>query len=61
VTVTRPGVVGTTRLSIEVASRLGAELVDGAAVVDLAGVGEPDPVVSTIASALEISSRRPTT
>jgi predicted ATPase/DNA-binding CsgD family transcriptional regulator len=54
VTITGPGGVGKTRLAIEVARRLSAELHDGAVFVDLSGLAEPDKVISTIAGTLEV-------
>ena len=54
VTITGPGGVGKTRLALEVARRVGAELPDGAVFVDLAGVKDPQAVAATIAGRLEV-------
>ena len=54
VTVTGPGGVGKTRLALEVALRVGAELRDGAVFVDLAGIADSDAVAATIAGTLEV-------
>jgi predicted ATPase/transcriptional regulator with XRE-family HTH domain len=54
VTVTGPGGVGKTRLSLEVAARLQAEFPSGTVVVELAAVREPAMVLPRIAAALDI-------
>lgn len=54
VTITGPGGVGKTRLALEVARRVGAELPDGAVFVDLAGVTDLRAVAATIAGTLEV-------
>ena len=54
VTITGPGGVGKTRLALEVARSVGAQLPDGAVFVDLAGVTEPHAVAATIAGTLEV-------
>jgi predicted ATPase/DNA-binding NarL/FixJ family response regulator len=54
VTITGPGGVGKTRLALEVAGRVGAELADGAVFIDLAGVTEPDTVPLAIAGTLDV-------
>jgi predicted ATPase/DNA-binding CsgD family transcriptional regulator len=54
VTITGPGGVGKTRLALEVARRLGAELVHGAVFVDLSGVADARTVAATIAGRLEL-------
>ncbi len=51
-TLTGPGGVGKTRLSLEVASRLAGELPDGVWFVELAPIRSPDLVLPTIALAL---------
>jgi predicted ATPase/DNA-binding SARP family transcriptional activator len=52
VTLTGPGGVGKTRLALEAAAELAAELNDGAFFVDLAGTAEPKQVAATIAAEL---------
>jgi predicted ATPase/DNA-binding SARP family transcriptional activator len=54
VTLTGPGGTGKTRLAIEVAHSLEAELRDGAVFVSLAPIASPELVVPTIAEALEL-------
>ena len=54
VTLTGPGGVGKTRLAVEVASRLGDELADGAGFVDLSGAEDPALVATEVATALGI-------
>jgi predicted ATPase/DNA-binding SARP family transcriptional activator len=54
VTLTGPGGTGKTRLAIEAAHSLEAELRDGAAFVSLAPVSSPELLVTTIAEALEV-------
>jgi predicted ATPase/DNA-binding CsgD family transcriptional regulator len=56
VTVTGPGGVGKTRLAVEVALRVGAELQDGAVFVDLSGVTDPGDVASVVCGALEVGA-----
>jgi predicted ATPase len=52
VTVTGPGGVGKTRLAIELAAELVADMADGVFVVDLSAITDSTLVVPTIASAL---------
>ena len=52
VTLTGPGGIGKTRLAIELANILGDELADGAAVVDLAPLTDPQQLLATIGRAL---------
>jgi predicted ATPase/DNA-binding SARP family transcriptional activator len=54
-TLTGPGGIGKTRLAIEAAAELGAELPDGAIFVDLAPTVEPANVAATIAAAVVVS------
>ena len=54
-TLTGPGGIGKTRLAIEAAAELGAELPDGAIFVDLAPTVEPANVAATIAGAVVVS------
>ena len=56
VTLTGPGGTGKTRLAIEVAHALEAELRDGAVFVSLAALSSPELVGPTIAEALEIQA-----
>jgi len=56
-TLTGPGGSGKTRLALEVASELLSDFADGAFFVDLAAVGEPELVASTIGHALAIPER----
>jgi predicted ATPase/DNA-binding SARP family transcriptional activator len=55
VTLTGPGGVGKTRLSVEVARALQAEFLDGAWFVALEGTAQPAYVSSTVAQALAIT------
>jgi predicted ATPase/DNA-binding SARP family transcriptional activator len=54
-TLTGPGGIGKTRLAIEAAAELGAELADGAIFVDLAPTAEPENVAATIASTVVVA------
>ena len=54
VTVTGPGGVGKTRLAAEVARRVADRLADGAWLVELAAVREPDLVPASVAAALGV-------
>jgi predicted ATPase/DNA-binding CsgD family transcriptional regulator len=54
VTLTGTGGVGKTRLALEVAQAVRADFVDGACFVPLAPVSEPEHVMPTIATALDI-------
>ena len=55
VTLTGPGGVGKTRLALEVVRALESSFSDGVGWVELAGVGRPDDVGSTIARALAVT------
>jgi predicted ATPase/DNA-binding SARP family transcriptional activator len=54
VTLTGPGGVGKTRLALQAAARLGQRFGDAVAFVSLAALGDPGPVLSTIAAALGV-------
>ncbi len=54
VTLTGPGGVGKTRLSLQVATELSDEFAEGVCFVPLAPISDPDLVVATIAQALGI-------
>jgi predicted ATPase/DNA-binding CsgD family transcriptional regulator len=54
VTVTGPGGVGKTRLACEVARQVASRLADGAWLVELAVVREPDLVAATVAASLGV-------
>src|SRR5262245_35724623 len=53
-TLTGPGGIGKTRLALEIAAELEADVEDGVVWVSLAPVHDPDAVVTTIATSLEI-------
>jgi predicted ATPase/tetratricopeptide (TPR) repeat protein len=55
VTLTGPGGVGKTRVAVQVASELASRFADGAAFVSLAQLRDPEPVVQTVARALQVS------
>ena len=55
VTLTGPGGVGKTRLALEVVRALESSFADGVGWVELAGVGRPDDVGSTVAHALAVT------
>jgi predicted ATPase/class 3 adenylate cyclase/DNA-binding SARP family transcriptional activator len=55
VTLTGPGGVGKTRLALEVIRALESSFDDGVGWVELAGVGRPDDVGSTVARALAVT------
>jgi predicted ATPase/transcriptional regulator with XRE-family HTH domain len=62
VTVTGPGGVGKTRLSLEIARTLAPEMVDGGAMVELGPIADPSLVVPAVAATLglrETSDRPP--
>ena len=62
VTLTGPGGTGKTSLAVEAAAALRAEYQDGAWLVELAGVADPDGVAPAVASALgcgRVCPRRP--
>src|SRR3712207_3438733 len=52
VTLTGPGGTGKTRVGLQVAAELASQFSDGVAFVDLAPIGDPGLVASTIAQAL---------
>jgi predicted ATPase len=54
VTVTGPGGVGKTRLADEVLRQVADGFADGIGVVELAAVSDPDLVVATVATALDV-------
>ncbi len=54
VTLTGPGGVGKTRLSLKVAEELAVEFVDGVAFIDLTSVTEPNKVAPTVAQAFDV-------
>jgi predicted ATPase len=54
VTLTGPGGVGKTRLSLKVAEELAVEFADGVAFIDLTSVTEPDKVAPTVAQAFDM-------
>ena len=53
-TVTGPGGVGKTRLSLEIARALAADYPDGTAFIELGPVTDPSLVISTVAAALKL-------
>jgi hypothetical protein len=55
VTVTGPGGIGKSRLTLEMGARLGASFEDGVRFVDLASVTAPELVATTLAMALGLS------
>jgi predicted ATPase/class 3 adenylate cyclase len=57
VTLTGPGGTGKTRLSLEVARRIGDQFADGAFFVELDVIREPDLLSSAIARALELGKQ----
>ncbi|MDQ4078143.1 MAG: tetratricopeptide repeat protein, partial [Chloroflexota bacterium] len=57
VTVTGPGGMGKTRLSLQVAANLLDDFIDGVFFVALAPVSDPDLVISTIAETLHVQER----
>jgi predicted ATPase/DNA-binding SARP family transcriptional activator len=61
VTLTGAGGTGKTRLALEVARELAADLPDGAVLVDLAPLTEPDEVVPTVARTLAVAESRGST
>jgi predicted ATPase/DNA-binding SARP family transcriptional activator len=56
VTLVGPGGVGKTRLALESAARVGEELADGALLVELAAVRDPDLLLASIGHALGLRS-----
>ncbi len=54
VTLTGPGGIGKTRLSVQVATNLQEEFEDGVFFVDLAAIGDPERVPATIAGGLGV-------
>ena len=58
VTLTGAGGTGKTRLALEVARELAPDLPDGAVLVDLAPLAEPDEVVPAVARALAVAESR---
>ncbi|HZB86942.1 MAG TPA: BTAD domain-containing putative transcriptional regulator, partial [Gaiellaceae bacterium] len=61
VTLTGTGGTGKTRLALEVARELAADLPDGAVLVDLAPLAEPEEVVPTVARTLAVAESRGST
>ena len=57
VTVTGPGGMGKTRLAAEVARRVAGRFADGAWLVELAAVTDPEQVTPTVAAALGVRER----
>ena len=55
VTLLGPGGAGKTRLAVEAAATLQADLPDGAWLVELAGIGDPDGVTAAVATALRVA------
>ncbi len=55
VTLTGPGGVGKTRVAVQVATQLATQFADSAAFVSLAQLHDPEPVVQTVARALQVS------
>ena len=55
VTLTGPGGVGKTRVAVQAATEIASQFADGAAFVSLASLNDPEPVVQTIARALQVS------
>lgn len=55
VTLTGPGGVGKTLVAVQVASELASQFTDGTAFVSLASLNDPEPVVQTIARALQVA------
>jgi predicted ATPase len=59
VTITGPGGIGKTRLALQAASELEADLRDGAAFISLSSLHEPALVASTVAQALGVREEGP--
>jgi hypothetical protein len=57
VTLTGVGGVGKTRLALEVASRVAGDFPDGAWVIELAAVGDPDAVPDAVAAVLGVTQQ----
>src|SRR5215469_173677 len=55
VTLTGPGGVGKTRVAVQVATELASQFADGAAFVSLAQLHDAEPVVQTVARALQVA------
>src|SRR5215469_7235264 len=55
VTLTGPGGVGKTRVAVQLATELVSRFADGAAFVSLASLSDPEPVVQTVAEALQLT------
>src|SRR5215469_17884963 len=51
----RTGGVGKTRVAVQAANELASRFADGVAFVSLASLSDPEPVVQTIARALQVS------
>jgi predicted ATPase len=59
VTVTGPGGVGKTRVALRAAAQLSGEFADGACLVELSGLHDPELLPDTIATSLGLSGTEP--